>query len=122
MTIRFGRSVAGTADIIGDVLLGSDKSVLLLGEPGSGKTTLLRDVARMLAVENNVAVVDTSSEIAGDGSIAHDCMVLLAVQMAQSCGRSGWLDALLELLCSMCMCATAILKVTFFSARPPKNN
>ena len=50
--------------------------VLLLGEPGSGKTTLLRDVARILAVENNVVVVDTSPEIAGDGSIAHDCIGL----------------------------------------------
>ena len=80
-------------DRVGDVLLGSDKSVLLLGEPGSGKTTLLRDVARILAVDNNVAVVDTSSEIAGDGSIAHDC-----IGLARRSGLAyGWASLMLRL-------------------------
>eukprot|EP00966_Prymnesium_polylepis_P149222 3447582-Prymnesium_polylepis.1 len=57
-----------------DVLLGSDKSVLLLGEPGSGKTTLLRDAARLLAEESNVVVVDTSCEVGGDGLLPHRCI------------------------------------------------
>ena len=57
-----------------DLLLGSDKSILVLGEPGSGKTTIIREATRCLAETKNVIVVDTSNEIAGDGMIPHQCI------------------------------------------------
>ena len=72
LTCRVGRAVFGTIRVIED-LVGSGKSVLLLGRPGVGKTTMLREVARVLADEigKRVVVVDTSNEIAGDGDIPH---------------------------------------------------
>jgi stage III sporulation protein SpoIIIAA len=70
LTLRVGRAVYGTIDIIGD-LLESGKSILLLGRPGVGKTTLLREAARILGEKKRVVVVDTSNEIGGDGDIPH---------------------------------------------------
>jgi stage III sporulation protein SpoIIIAA len=70
LTLRVGRAVYGTIDIISD-LLESGKSILLLGKPGVGKTTLLREAARVLADKKRVVVVDTSNEIGGDGDIPH---------------------------------------------------
>jgi stage III sporulation protein SpoIIIAA len=72
LTCRVGRAVYGTIKIIED-LIGSGKSVLLMGRPGVGKTTMLREVARVLAddVRKRVIIVDTSNEIAGDGDIPH---------------------------------------------------
>src|SRR4029078_4897125 len=54
-------------------LVGSGKSVLIMGRPGIGKTTMLREAARVLAEvqDKRVVVVDTSNEIAGDGNIPH---------------------------------------------------
>jgi stage III sporulation protein SpoIIIAA len=70
LTLRVGRAVYGTIDIIRD-LLESGESILLLGKPGVGKTTLLREAARVLAEKKRVVVVDTSNEIGGDGDIPH---------------------------------------------------
>jgi len=70
LTLRVGRAVYGTVDIVRD-LLESGQSVLLLGKPGVGKTTLLREAARVLAKKKRVVVVDTSNEIGGDGDIPH---------------------------------------------------
>ena len=72
LTLRVGRAVYGTMEIIRDVVE-SGKSILLLGRPGVGKTTLLREVARVLAddLAKRVVIVDTSNEIAGDGDIPH---------------------------------------------------
>ena len=72
LTLRVGRAVIGTVDIVRDVIE-SGRSILLLGRPGVGKTTLLREAARVLADElrKRVVVVDTSNEIAGDGDIPH---------------------------------------------------
>jgi stage III sporulation protein SpoIIIAA len=72
LTCRVGRAVFGTIKVIED-LIKSGKSTLMLGRPGVGKTTMLREVARVLADEENkrVVIVDTSNEIAGDGDIPH---------------------------------------------------
>src|SRR6266508_739473 len=72
LTLRVGRAVYGTVEIIRDIVE-SGKSMLLLGRPGVGKTTMLREVARVLADElrKRVVIVDTSNEIGGDGDIPH---------------------------------------------------
>jgi stage III sporulation protein SpoIIIAA len=70
LTCRVGRAVYGTIDIIQD-LVGSGKSILLLGKPGIGKTTMLREAARILAEKMRVVIVDTSNEIGGDGDVPH---------------------------------------------------
>ena len=43
---------------------------------GSGKTTIIREAASKLAEVSNVMVVDTSNEIAGDGTDPHECIGL----------------------------------------------
>lgn len=72
LTLRVGRAVYGTINIIRDIVE-AGKSILLLGRPGVGKTTMLREVARVLADElrKRVVIVDTSNEIAGDGDVPH---------------------------------------------------
>ncbi len=72
LTCRVGRAVFGTIRVIED-LIKTGRSMLMLGRPGVGKTTMLREVARVLADEENkrVVIVDTSNEIAGDGDIPH---------------------------------------------------
>src|SRR5512141_1982940 len=70
LTLRVGRAVYGTVDIIQDIIE-SGKSVLILGRPGVGKTTLLRESARILADNKRVVIVDTSNEIGGDGDVPH---------------------------------------------------
>lgn len=70
LTCRVGRAVYGTSDIIQDIIH-EGKSMLLLGRPGVGKTTMLREVARILADNKRVVIVDTSNEIGGDGDIPH---------------------------------------------------
>ncbi len=70
LTCRVGRAVFGTIDIIEDIVA-SGASILLLGRPGVGKTTMLREVARVLAEQKRVVIVDTSNEIGGDGDIPH---------------------------------------------------
>jgi len=84
ITIRVGRHVRGNAAILMDFLMGSDKSILILGEPGSGKTTIVREATRKLAEEKNVLVVDTSNEIAGDGVVPHACIGLARRMMVPS--------------------------------------
>src|SRR5947209_4323632 len=72
LTLRVGRAVYGTVEIIRDIVE-SGRSILLLGRPGVGKTTMLREVARVLGddLAKRVVIVDTSNEIAGDGDIPH---------------------------------------------------
>ncbi len=70
LTLRVGRAVYGTVDIIQDIAE-SGKSLLILGRPGVGKTTLLREAARILAESKRVIIVDTSNEIGGDGDVPH---------------------------------------------------
>ncbi len=72
MTIRVGRAIYGTIEILRD-LIEVGQNLLFLGRPGVGKTTKLREVARVLAddLHKRVIVIDTSNEIAGDGDIPH---------------------------------------------------
>ena len=72
LTLRVGRAVHGTMEILRD-LVETGRNLLLLGRPGVGKTTKLREMARVLADDLNkrVIVIDTSNEIAGDGDIPH---------------------------------------------------
>jgi stage III sporulation protein SpoIIIAA len=72
LTLRVGRAVVGTIEILRD-LLETGRNLLILGRPGVGKTTLLREAARVLADElgKRVVVVDTSNEIAGDSDVPH---------------------------------------------------
>lgn len=72
LTLRVGRAVYGTIDMLRD-LLESGRNLLILGRPGIGKTTKLREAARVLAddLSRRVIVIDTSNEIAGDGDIPH---------------------------------------------------
>lgn len=72
LTLRVGRAVYGTIDIIRDIIE-KGENILLLGKPGVGKTTLLRETARVLSDDlfKRVIVVDTSNEIAGDGDVPH---------------------------------------------------
>jgi stage III sporulation protein SpoIIIAA len=70
LTCRVGRAVYGTINIIQDIVE-SGQNILLLGGPGVGKTTMLREVARVLAKNRRVVIVDTSNEIGGDGDIPH---------------------------------------------------
>jgi stage III sporulation protein SpoIIIAA len=71
-TFRAGRTVAGAARPIAD-LLADRRSVLVIGGPGAGKTTLLRSAAAMLADDlgRRTVIADTSNEIGGDGQIPH---------------------------------------------------
>ncbi len=70
LTLRVGRAVYGTIDILQDIIE-AGHNCLLLGPPGVGKTTLLREAARVLAETRRVVIVDTSNEIGGDGDVPH---------------------------------------------------
>ncbi len=72
LTMRIGRSIFGSIEIMKDQVDG-EKSVLLLGPPGVGKTTMLREIAHYLSTEKEkrVVIIDTSNEIAGDGDVPH---------------------------------------------------
>jgi stage III sporulation protein SpoIIIAA len=89
ITIRVGRHVHGNAAMLMDFLMGTDKSILILGEPGSGKSTIIREVTKKLADEKSVIVVDTSNEIAGDGNTPHSCIGLARRMMVPSLDKQS---------------------------------
>lgn len=63
LCIRVARDFFG----IGKAAAAFNTSVLILGAPGTGKTTLLRDLARQLAYNRHVAVVDERCELFPEG-------------------------------------------------------
>ena len=63
LCVRVARDFPGIADSI----LGTDGSVLIVGAPGWGKTTLLRDLARRIAGDSVVGVVDEREELFPEG-------------------------------------------------------
>jgi stage III sporulation protein SpoIIIAA len=95
LTLRAGRAVFGTIDLIRDLIEGG-RSVLLLGRPGVGKTTKLREIARVLAddFDKRVIVIDTSNEIAGDGDIPH--RAIGAARRMQVAASSAQHDVMIE--------------------------
>lgn len=70
LTARVGRWFHGAEKMAPDLVLGR-ASLLVVGRPGAGKTTALRDIARLKAETESVVIVDTSSEIAGVGTVPH---------------------------------------------------
>lgn len=71
LTLRIGRHATGRAHLFADVLLGSDKSVLVLGRPNTGKSVLVREACALLAACKNVVAIDSSKELGGDGDVPH---------------------------------------------------
>jgi stage III sporulation protein SpoIIIAA len=71
-TIRFGRAIPGIARPLKEWISGRD-STLIIGPPGVGKTTLLRGIVEEKAktLMARLVIVDTSNEIAGDGTVPH---------------------------------------------------
>lgn len=63
LCIRVARDFPGIGKVAGDL----EGSILILGAPGWGKTTLLRDMARHIAEEESVSVVDERRELYPDG-------------------------------------------------------
>ncbi|KAG7359641.1 3'-5' exonuclease [Nitzschia inconspicua] len=72
ITFRIGRTIHNRSDLLLDFLLGTEKSILVLGKPASGKTSVIRDVARILSQTRNVVVIDKSNEIGGDSIVPHE--------------------------------------------------
>src|SRR2546428_2301425 len=72
LTLRVGRAVYGTMEIIRDVVE-AGRSILLPRRPGVGEAAPPREGAPALADEmgKRGGIVDTSNEIAGDGGIPH---------------------------------------------------
>ncbi|CAE8673341.1 unnamed protein product [Polarella glacialis] len=75
LTLRVGRPVLGVCDRIQDSV-SRCVSTLLIGQAGAGKSTVLREMARLLSDKFHkcVVVVDTTSELGGFGSVAHEAL------------------------------------------------
>lgn len=73
-------------------------SILLLGPPGSGKTTLLRDLARTIAGNETVSVVDERRELFPDGVKRGRRMDVLS-----GCGKSHGIEVLLRTMGPSCI-------------------
>ncbi|CAE8655677.1 unnamed protein product [Polarella glacialis] len=75
LTLRVGRPFLGVCDRIQDSV-SRCLSTLLIGQAGVGKSTVLREMARLLSDKFHkcFVVVDTTSELGGFGSVAHEAL------------------------------------------------
>lgn len=90
LTMRIGRLATGRAHLFADVLLGSSKSLLVLGAPGAGKSTVVREVCALLAGSKNVVAIDPSKELGGDGDVPHRALGnARRMQVGQSQTQAG---------------------------------
>lgn len=91
MALPFGLVEASkVTQTILDLVLGSaGLNLLVLGVPGTGKTTIVREVARILAEQLNVCVVDTSNEICGDGDVPHPSAGLARRMMVECINKQS---------------------------------
>lgn len=63
LCIRIARDIPGVASSAGAI----NSSIIVIGAPGWGKTTLLRDLARTVATDRNVCVIDDRGELFPQG-------------------------------------------------------
>ncbi|KAJ3373689.1 hypothetical protein GGF31_000534 [Allomyces arbusculus] len=75
LTVRLGRETEpgrGVAGMLVDLMEGGQQSILIAGRSGRDRTTTIRDLASRLAARNHhVLVIDTYSELGGDGDVPH---------------------------------------------------
>lgn len=93
LCIRIARDFPG----IGNRFL-TNQSALILGAPGWGKTTLLRDIARTLASDREVAVIDERGELFPDGFSRGRNMDVL-----RFCPKPQGMDMLLKTMGPACI-------------------
>ncbi len=71
LNIRVPHEIIGCSAKVASVLAGF-RNTLVISLPGAGKTTLIRDMARVLAKEKDVLIIDERYEIAGGGKVRFD--------------------------------------------------
>ena len=89
LSIRVARDYPG----ISGKIPAAGKSVLILGAPGWGKTTLLRDLARNVANERIVCVVDERGELFPPGDIFQGGAL---ADVMTGCGKAQGIDMVLR--------------------------
>ena len=87
LNIRVARDYPGIAD----KLVTIRDNVLILGAPGWGKTTLMRDLARKIARQETVAVVDERGELYPPGVARGKRMDILT-----GCGKASAIEMVLR--------------------------
>ncbi len=82
-------------------------SILILGAPGWGKTTLLRDLARQIAGQETVAVIDERGELFPEGFMRGKRMDVLT-----GCPKPAGIDMVLRTMGPGCIAVDEITSAT----------